>query len=354
MEPRLLLRTHYQVDEPAFVKLLLQRCTSAVRGDYPERVASRLADELKRAGREFNPAAGKYAVDLARGLALLTTNLIWTELGHLMNLVCDPSGDSFHPELSLRERLLFFRLYLGGDGGALVFLARALREHGELPPTDQNWNTLANSMVLEVYTEYLDLIANPATRVRMRHVLEKRRAHPFAGKSGAHQMFVHLQTLCRLGLLTRVNEASSRRYRLAPGSSTSGSALQTFLTQVPDVRTLERILKENEWVVLAQRVFEEQLPPLQSRRPRSSEGLIGALKPLYDQVSSTGLTVCPIQPLIEAVQIGQLVNGETAVLYGEAMSLLQEFQRLHPRQIRFHVDRVGRPAFLKISSDVDV
>src|SRR6266480_4040310 len=127
MQPRLISRTHYQVDEPAILKLLVQKCSSAVRSEYAERSALCLANEMKRSGREFNPAAGSYAIDLGRQLGLVNDNLVWAELGQVLHLVSEDSAAQWVAELSLPERLLFFRLFLEADGAALLFIARTLR-----------------------------------------------------------------------------------------------------------------------------------------------------------------------------------------------------------------------------------
>src|SRR5690242_19709577 len=87
MAVRVLTRTHYQVDEPAFLRELILHCTSPTQSEYPERVAGKLAERLKAQGRDFNLPAAKYCLDLARGLGLLTENNFWTDLAQVLHLV---------------------------------------------------------------------------------------------------------------------------------------------------------------------------------------------------------------------------------------------------------------------------
>ena len=80
---RLIKRTHYQVLEPAILTPLIRECTSPTRSSYRNAAAQRFLETT--AG--VNIAASGYAVDLARSLNLLNSNLVWTELGQLLNIV---------------------------------------------------------------------------------------------------------------------------------------------------------------------------------------------------------------------------------------------------------------------------
>ena len=86
MQPRILYRTHYQVDEPAMMSFIIRHCTSAVESNYSERVAERLSRYVSNRGRGLNVAAAGYAVDLARDLGVLSENNSWTDKGHLIAL----------------------------------------------------------------------------------------------------------------------------------------------------------------------------------------------------------------------------------------------------------------------------
>ena len=68
MQPRLIFGTHYQVDEPAYMEILIKGCTSAIRSSYKEVVTRKLTQEIKSREKKFNAAAGGYAVDLAKEL----------------------------------------------------------------------------------------------------------------------------------------------------------------------------------------------------------------------------------------------------------------------------------------------
>ena len=101
MTPRLLTRTHYQVDEPAYLRVLILRCTSPIRSEYRERVAERLVDKVRELGK-MNVAAAHYAIDLARATGLINANNVWTERGQLLNLINEANDTVKGIELSLR------------------------------------------------------------------------------------------------------------------------------------------------------------------------------------------------------------------------------------------------------------
>lgn len=350
MQPRIVLRTHYQVDEPAILKLLVQKCSSAVRSEYPERAALCLAKEIKQSGREFNPAAGSYAIDLARQLRLVNDNLVWTELGQVLHLVSQDNGSQWDAELALPERLLFFRLFLEADGAAMLLIARAMREHGQLPPPGKSWCDVANEMVVSVYAEYLEHTADPADRVRIRQVIDRRRARPYKGKSGPHQMFVHVQALHRIGLIQREDSNAARLYRL----SDSTSALDKLLVALPDVMALESCVKDRGWVAVAGQVMAGQLPSESGKVALvEDEQLFEEVRSVYDSIASTGVSLCPIQSIVETLQIRSLAGGVGILGYAEVLSALERLRKQFPRDVRFHVDRAGRPAFIKLSKKLE-
>ena len=119
------------------MEFLVKLCTSPVRSSYREVVAKKLAAEInqrctargeERGIQGFNEKAGEYAIDLGRALWLINENHTWTERGQLLDLIADVDVNGASPEqqiaLNGAEKLLHFRIFLEGDGGALLFLAR--------------------------------------------------------------------------------------------------------------------------------------------------------------------------------------------------------------------------------------
>lgn len=347
MNPRIVYRTHYQVDEPAIVELLIKRCTSPVSSAYDETIAEKLAKEVRLRKKPFNVAAAAYALDLARGLGVVNEQNVWSDKGHLINLLADVSERPWDQEveLTLRERFVHFRLFLEGDGAALVFIARYMLEHERMPNSDDDWNDIARSLFGQIYSEYLKLAATTADRVSLRGEAERIRARGYAGKSGAHKMFVHLQTMHRLGLLDRTFSTTARQYSV----SGDASGLRILVDEVPDLYELERIVKENRIMELAARVF--QVRDYSEGRTWTVDAVLELAVPVYKRVMETGVPLCPLATISEAIQISLLFQRSELLSHATLLDLLQRAQRERPADVRFHVDRRGVPAFLRLSSE---
>lgn len=355
MLPRLLTRTHYQVDEPAYLKVLILECTSPTRSDYQERIASCFVQLLGKQQRIINLPAAKYAADLARGLGILTDNWVWSDLGHLFKIICSPSEDTFTETLNLPERILFFRLFFEADGGALLFIARTLAKTEILPPKERTWNDFANEMVSDVYTDYRDFAIDVPSRTRIRQVIERRQSQPFSGKSGAHQSFIHVQALYRMGLLDKADQGNSRCYKNAEYQAKEKSPLEVLLELVPNIRVLEQVIKDRTWPRVAQDVFAGQLMRSSGKREAvSTEKIFREFREIYDMIMETDVVLCPLKTLVESLQIRQIAESKFAVGYGDALEVLKTVQKRHPREVRFHVDRGGQPAYIKLADSLKV
>ena len=347
MEPRLIYRTHYQVDEPTIAERVVTLCTSPIASAYDETVAVKLAGHIRASGKEFNVPAARYAVDLAHRLGLINANNIWAENGHLLNLAARNRPDTKfdYPTFSIGDQLLFFRLFLEADGAALLFLSRLLLSKQVLPAEGVHWNALARDLFVSVYSSYLAVTNPTADRVSLRSRIDKLRSQAFSGKSGAHKMFLHLQVLHRLGLAERVPTKGERIYQV---SEDSGARLERMTSLIPDVVVLESIVGEHRYMEVAAQVYGLQ----QVGASLDLNDIVGRLLAMYRNVVETGVAICPLAPIVEATQISLLAEGSTMVKYSEIVGALRELQSQNLRDIRFHQDRRGNPAFLRISDSL--
>lgn len=341
MRPRIVYRTHYQVDEPFFVEVLVKRCTSAVKSAYTERVASCVSAALATRQKGFNIAAAGYAVDLARRLHLITENNVWTERGHLVAL-CATGGDVRADDqcgLDASEKLAHFRVFVEEDGAAFWHIARRARDTDEFPE-DGDWNAFAQRMFVEVYGEYLKGAGDIRERIGLRREIERLK-RPFRGKTGNHKSYVHLQTLVRLGLLERREVSGQRKYIVRRSDR---AAFERLLSFIPDTMALEEMADEGTWADVAAAVFGRGY----EEPPREAEVLELAME-VYRGVLGTGVSLCGLGTLMDAIQVRLLAAGVGLVGRAQLLQLLGAAQARNPGDIRFHVDRRGRPAFLKLS-----
>ena len=321
---------------------VVRACTSPVRSAIRDNVARKLAG-ASRFGLNL-PAAG-YAVDLAKSLGLLQQNLVWTNLGHLLNLVHeDRSSDD--GTLSDRQIYLFLRTFLEFDGAAFIHFARRIEEDRSVPSDrgEQRWPEIAQKLFRETYAEYLNLATDPKDRIRIRQLDERRRAKPFSGNSGRHQCFVHLNALYRLGLVASVS-GGDRTYRRLPSVGTRPRPTARLLDLLPGARELERAVSTGNLYGIVGEISGRALRPYY----HDPDSFAATVRRLYQRVVSAGVSLCSLQTLTEAIQIESLVHGHEPPLAQDVLNQLRSMQRETPREIRFHVDVYGRPAYLKMS-----
>ena len=321
---------------------VVRACTSPVRSDFPDNVARKLAAAPRF---QLNPAAARYAVDLTKSLGLLQDNLVWTNLGQLLNLVYEQEQPTEDGALSKRQTCFFLRTFLEFDGAAFIHFARRLEEDGRIPKDGgkERWPDIAQRLFRETYADYLTLATDPQDRVRIRHLDERRRAKPFRGNSGRHQCFLHLHCLFRLGLVANPN-GDDHLYTPGRLLDTGATPTAKLLDLLPGAMELER-------AVSAGRLYDIVGDLSGGARPHdlSSGSFAAEVRRLYERVVSTGVSLCPLQTLTEAIQIESLVLGHKPPPAQDVLNRLRSMQRDAPRDIRFHVDVFGRPAYLKMS-----
>jgi hypothetical protein len=286
-------------------------------------------------------AAAGYAIDLARACGVLTDNLVWSDFGHLLNIAAE-TAESFSNELSATERGAFFRILLSANGAAFIFLARELKRTPRFP-SDNGWEQLATRMAVWIYEQYLDLSTDMRFRTDLRHLVAKRGRSPFTGKSGPHQTFFHLQALTRLGLLRHDEEKGARQYVL---DDVSGERIERFAAALPDVRSLERILENDEWEHVGQVVYGS------GPRALGDDSIFRHLLMTYRFVEETHTPLVPLSTLSDAVKVHALAQALVPPSSDSILRVLMRAQSKYPRQIRLHVDRRGMPAFVKIAASV--
>lgn len=344
MEPRLLFRTHYQVDEPVFAHAVITLGTSAIRSNYDENVARLLAREITKRGKKLNIAAAGYAVDLAKGLSLVGSNNIWEQNGHLVALLAPTEFGEWDATVSLdlARQLLYFRIFFEADGAALLYLARRILREGCLPHSGMDWNALATEMFVETYSAYLAATTSTPARVALRSKIDALRMRNYAGKSGSHKIFLHLQTLYRLGLVDRAIGGTDRRYEM---SDLSIGRLQRLVAEIPDIYSLETMVQQHSLVDVSGSVYDLVAHP-SSDDPQVT---LRELIPAYRRLMATGVSICPLAPIVEATQIKLLVEDGCRASYSKIVEDLQQLHRTHIGQIRFHQDRLGRVAYLRLA-----
>src|SRR5436189_10231 len=96
----------------------------------------------------------------------------WMERGQLLDLIADVDVNGASPEqqiaLNGAEKLLHFRIFLEGDGGAILFLARYFLENHAIANlhSPDTVNHIAQEMFIEVLSQDLTLTDATTERVK--------------------------------------------------------------------------------------------------------------------------------------------------------------------------------------------
>ena len=201
---------------------------------------------------------------------------------------------------------------------------------------------IAKNLFTAIYSEYLVLTNPIPERTALRNRIDALRTRGFDGKTGSHKLFVHLQTLHRLGFVERAPDTNERHYVVTEDGQ---NRIEKLLEAIPNALALEELVKEHRSIETASLVYG-----VASVRPTlTPHDALLYLLPRYQQIVQTGVAICPIAPLIEATQILLLTEQSKFVSYSEFLSLLHKLQGIHIREVRFHQDRRGNVAFLKLS-----
>ena len=72
----------------------------------------------------------------------------------------------------------------------------------------------------------------------------------------------------------------------------------------------------------------------------------------YVRLQNTGIAVYPLHTIEDVVCIRLLANHAILARQDQVVESLQLLQKDQPHDIRFHVDRQGRPAYIVISDNL--
>lgn len=347
MKPRIIFRTHYQVDEPKYFGYLIQLCTSPIRSSYRETVAKCLSAEIQKRGRKFNEAAARYAIDVGKELAIITENHVWTNLGYLVELVADATQSSADDqfELTLQEKLLYLPVFLAGDGAVLLWLVDYILAHHYLPNSTEARNELAQEMFVELYQAYLSVTADTVERVRLRQNIDNLLRQNYTGNTGNHKLFLHAHLLHRTGIID-LKSTQSREYRLSNDRTHRERAIK-LSKAITDLEALETAVQSQRLIEIAAEVLGVEYVMWDQAKQYLT---IRLLTEIYRQVLAHGAPSCPLTTLISAIQI-KLLAGNVLITYNTAYDFIVDLQQNQSRDVRFHVDRRGKPAYLRLSEE---
>lgn len=339
--PRIILRTHYQADEPRVIIATVTHCSSPTDSRHEDVVAAALVKWAKANEYTLSLPGATYAVGNARTLGLLNESHRWTSDGLAFGYLhanCPAASGVEGLVLAAPEQRLYFRLYLEHGGALLVKFARWLLDRGQVTDDVLRDESVTEHLLIEILDEYLTFVTDIRDRTAIRRERERLNRSQYASSTKRHKRYPLLRTMKRLGLITDtdVNGAPI----IAPDPA---GRLNALSQTIPDVATLERLVKDDTLSGVVAGVYGE---------PKSSGSPLRLVESAYTFAMSRGLQACPLSYLDALLSAAALVKAkEGKGAFAPAEELLEPLHRERPSEVRFHVDRRGRRAFVLVTGE---
>ncbi len=343
MTPRILLRTHYQAHEPRIIIRLVTRCASATASRHDERLAASLRTEVRawEPKLAFSLPAAVYALDNARALGFLNPSNRWTSAGLCLAYI-DARGpdDSGSPRLDLTptEARLYLLQYLIGTGALALRFGAWLLSHGETSDEQLGRQGVIEALLVQTLDDYLALTTDVRARTAIRRERDRLRVMRYDEKTRRHKRRPIVATLQRLRLL---EVSTDGKNTIRPDGR---GRLAGLLRLVPSTEELERLaLSRDRLREVASQVYSEDATR------SAAGGDPSAVAAPYAFAMRLGLQACPLEYLDDVLFADGVPVRPNETDGGAAERLLSELHESQPREVRFHVDRRGRRAFVVLS-----
>lgn len=343
MRPRILLRTHYQADEPRLIiAIVTERCSSPTESRSEEAIAAALERWARKNNYTVSTPAVVYAVDNARHLGLLDNSNRWTASGlalAFLHRLLPPSSGAESRLLTSVEERLYLKLYLAGNGALVIKFAKWLIERGSTTDEQLRKESIIEHLMIEALDEYLSLTTGIRERTAIRKERDRLGRAEYAASTKRHKRYPLLTTMLRLRLLQQRDESGGHEM-LKPDTN---GRLAAISRAIPDVDTLERLIRANklqETLDVEMREYARLDLPTNEKPPT-------LLLHAYAFAMDVGMQACPISYLDDVLDA--FFPASPAGRSPSAEKMLEPIHKEKPGEVRFHVDRRGQRAFVLIS-----
>ncbi len=340
MHPRILLRTHYQADEPRIIIATVTHCTTPTGSRSEDAVAEAVVRWARAHGITISFPGAVYAVGNARALSLLNSSNRWTSAGLAFGYL-DKSGfgdrDDNRVALTGPEERLYLKQYVSGAGALVITFGRWLVARGATTDEELRSESVIERQVVEILDEYLAVATDFRDRAAIRRERDRLRGSDYAASTKRHKRYPLLTTMERLRLLD-VTKSNGDRISMAPDRMGRLSALAAG---IPDVAKLEKVARDSSLPSVLDSLLQD----------RGGQDLLTGspatvLTEAYSYAMSLGVQACSLEYLDDVLYAFFPLDGKPQVQCGE---LLDGLRAKMPRDVRFHVDRRGRRAFVILS-----
>jgi hypothetical protein len=346
MRPKILLRTHYQADEPRAIIAAVTVCSSPTQSRHEDAVATALVRWAKENDYVLSIPGAVYAVGNARSLGLLTASCRWTATGLAFGYIHNRISSSIrHDALTLTaaEARLYLRCYLDNGGALLIKFGQWLIERGSTTDDELRSGSVIERLLIEALDEYLTIATDIRDRTSIRKERERLSRSEYAASTKRHKRYPLLTTMNRLGLVVS-GDGAHQRTGVSPDPE---GRLVRLLNALPDVTTLERSCREH----VLEGVIDKALLDTQQLGGPGKLNAATLIADAYRFAMGRGLHACPLSYLDDLLFAYALVDAPASAMRATAEDILEPIHRQSPTDVRFHVDRRGRRAFVIVSGE---
>jgi hypothetical protein len=287
---------------------------------------------------------------MARDFGFLTENWFWTWRGHVINtIVSDLQKPDTNAFLNLEpvERIMYFKYYLEADGAALLLLAEKLLQTGCLSWSDFVKTPIVEQLFLEIWQEYLDMTSDLRERITIRKHLSALARKGYDEDTRPHKVAPRLGAFTDFGLIEHRLVDTEKIF--APLQTEAGSPLAALVTELKNIRTMEEQFDREEYFAVVAKVFD-----LGHRQYDTTvEQLLGQeILRAYAATRDQVVNLAPIKAITDIVTARLLAEHDILIGQSIITQYLDNLSSHHPYDVRFHVDRQGRRAYLVISDNL--
>lgn len=345
MRPRILLRTHYQADEPRIIIATITDCASATESRDEDIVAASVVKWAEKVGRKISLPGAVYSVGNARALGFLNKSNRWTAaglaLGHIRNTLRLPNSQ-IGSELGRLEEHVFLKYYMTNAGALVIKFGTWLLQHGSTTDDQLRTESVIKKLLLEVLDDYLSIATDIRDRTAIRGERDRLGSSEYAAITKRHKWYPLRATMMRLRLL---DSSDGEGTTISPDS---GGRLAALLRAVPNVSVLEKLDRASS--LPATLAFALKESSGMTTRSRPDPGRVVA--DCYRYAADLGLQACPLGFIDDILYANFAFDPDCTNRSPSAETLLEPLHRELPGEVRFHVDRRGRRAYVLLTDRV--
>jgi len=353
--PRLVLKTHREINHPGLFSVLIKHCTKPTESTFADAIGNCLAARFPKANRKsgeteprrivIDKAGGKYGAWMAQQFGFLTENFFWTWKGQVIDWGTQSREvPEAYIQLTELERVLYLRYYLEAQGPLILKICEFFAGHETASRHSLLQDRWIDDIISDIYREYLQLTDDLAERTRLRQRIEGFRAKPYNLDTRPHKIDPILIPMCDLGLLQVAHADddlifSNTHY----GGNTSAGILKETLQNIP---RMEKLFAEYEYFAVATRALNRSTRMFD--RSVHFEKLMKSLVCVYKH-AIRHQTLVPISFIIDAASADLLCDSHVLLKPDDLEGFLDGLSKRDPLEVQFQVDYRGKRAYVKVS-----